>query len=445
MWDILTSPFPAPSTPGAVIAGGNLTRFFNCSCRGAPGHSLVVSDGGAAPGAKCVGPPGSGPRNTGLITGIIISSILPWVLVAWGVYVCVVHKATLHRLVRRKEAEMARKRSKVPGTPGVVLQNGRGVLSLSDVMVTWVVTDVAASTQLWEWKPDVMDRAIDLHNAALRSLIDEFGGHEIRNEGDSFTLSFHDAVDAVMFCLKAQEKLMSVEWPKELSEHPRTGVVTVGDVTSNPDAAGKGPLLVAGLRVRMGINTGVPDDIFLHDLTDHVDYRGLEYDLAGEICDLAEGGQVLMGPRTLQRWNKVNYSALIDPDILRDQQGGSFLQVGPGGNQPPALLHGPSGRRGSVTGFGGLGGGMLGLGRESTQQMQAYYGSAYGLGPAPAAAGGGGGGGGGGYALGGVATLRRNSDSQPQPHSSGIQASGQLSGDEEGLGGWVGGGGRERT
>lgn len=46
---------------------------------------------------------------------------------------------------------------------------------------------------------------------------------------------------------------------------------------------------------------GIPDDIFLHDLTDHVDYRGIEYDLAGEICDLAAGGQILMGPRTLQR------------------------------------------------------------------------------------------------------------------------------------------------
>ncbi len=49
---------------------------------------------------------------------------------------------------------------------------------------------------------------------------------------------------------------MSVEWPKELAEHQRASAVTVGDVTSNPDAAGKGPLLIAGLRVRMGINTG---------------------------------------------------------------------------------------------------------------------------------------------------------------------------------------------
>lgn len=40
---------------------------------------------------------------------------------------------------------MARKRSKVPGTPGVALQNGRGVLSLSDVMVTWVVSPERAA------------------------------------------------------------------------------------------------------------------------------------------------------------------------------------------------------------------------------------------------------------------------------------------------------------
>ena len=65
-----------------------------------------------------------------------------------------------------------------------------------------VFTDVADSTLLWEWHPDVMDRAIELHNTAIRSMLDEFGGHEIRNEGDSFTLSFHDAVDAVKFCLK---------------------------------------------------------------------------------------------------------------------------------------------------------------------------------------------------------------------------------------------------
>ncbi|KAG2425877.1 hypothetical protein HYH02_014940 [Chlamydomonas schloesseri] len=423
LWDMLTSPFPTPPTPGAVIANGNFTHFFNCSCSRS-GDSLVVqSDSGSV---QCAASGSSGNNGrTGLIIGIVIVAIVPWLLVAAAVYICVVHKATLNRLVRRKEAEMARKRSKVPGTPGVALQNGRGVLSLSDVMVTWVVTDVAASTQLWEWKPDVMDRAIDMHNVALRQLMDEFGGHEIRNEGDSFTLSFHDAVDAVNFCLKAQEKLMTVDWPKELVEHQRTATVTVGDVTSNPDAAGKGPPLIAGLRVRMGINTGVPDDIFLHDLTDHVDYRGLEYDLAGEICDLAEGGQILMGPRTLQRWNKVNYSALIDPltaDLLRDQQGGSFLQGG-GGN----LAHGTSARRGSVTGYGGnlTGGGMMGLARESTQ-LPMYYGSQVGVptinGMGPVT-----GPGGTGPVLSMMPTFRRNSDTHPVVPGVGVGAFARLS------------------
>ena len=65
-------------------------------------------------------------------------------------------------------------------------------------------TDVAGSTKLWEWDPEAMDRGIDLHNQSLRAMADEFAGHEIRNEGDSFTLAFHDALDAVKFCLKVR-------------------------------------------------------------------------------------------------------------------------------------------------------------------------------------------------------------------------------------------------
>ncbi len=45
----------------------------------------------------------------------------------------------------------------------------------------------------------------------------------------------------------------------------------------------------------------MPEDVFLHDITEHVDYRGLQYDLAAEICDMAKGGQILMGPKTYIR------------------------------------------------------------------------------------------------------------------------------------------------
>ena len=39
----------------------------------------------------------------------------------------------------------------------------------------------------------------------------------------------------------------------------------------------------------------------MHEMTDHVDYRGTEYEAAADIGDLAAGGQILIGPKTYQR------------------------------------------------------------------------------------------------------------------------------------------------
>ncbi len=66
-----------------------------------------------------------------------------------------------------------------------------------------------------------MDHAIDMHNRCIRDLLFEYGGHEIRNEGDSFVLSFHDALDGIFFCLRAQEKLQSLNWPHRLTSQVR--------------------------------------------------------------------------------------------------------------------------------------------------------------------------------------------------------------------------------
>ena len=48
------------------------------------------------------------------------------------------HKSRLNRIVRVKEETMNRKRSKVPGTPGVAIgDDGKGMIAMGDVMVTW--------------------------------------------------------------------------------------------------------------------------------------------------------------------------------------------------------------------------------------------------------------------------------------------------------------------
>jgi hypothetical protein len=68
---------------------------------------------------------------------------------------------------------------------------------------------------------------------------------------------------------QAQEQLLEVPWPTQLLQHPYCAPVHLGAacVVSNPEAAAallvngrclevEGPVILAGLRVRMGINTG---------------------------------------------------------------------------------------------------------------------------------------------------------------------------------------------
>ncbi len=43
----------------------------------------------------------------------------------------------------------------------------------------------------------VMQRALDTHDTVLRALLARYYGYEVTTEGDSFTMAFHDPVDAV--------------------------------------------------------------------------------------------------------------------------------------------------------------------------------------------------------------------------------------------------------
>lgn len=44
----------------------------------------------------------------------------------------------------------------------------------------------------------VMQRALDTHDTVLRALLARYYGYEVTTEGDSFTMAFHDPVDAVL-------------------------------------------------------------------------------------------------------------------------------------------------------------------------------------------------------------------------------------------------------
>jgi len=75
---------------------------------------------------------------------------------------------------------------------------------------------------------------------------------QVTTEGDSFTVAFHDALDAVAWSLHVQQALLEAEWDPELLKHPHARVVW----GSASHCSRAGQLLFKGLRVRIAINTG---------------------------------------------------------------------------------------------------------------------------------------------------------------------------------------------
>eukprot|EP00198_Chlamydomonas_reinhardtii_P005062 XP_001694398.1 predicted protein [Chlamydomonas reinhardtii] len=122
-------------------------------------------------------------------------------------------------------------------------------------LTTLLITDIANSTALWESLPEeVMDLALKLHHACLRSLLARFNGYESATEGDSFLLAFHNPVDAAKFALTAQVQLMDVMWPPEVLAHPDGQEVWVVPKASEPPPSGREP---SGSLTPFMMNTGV--------------------------------------------------------------------------------------------------------------------------------------------------------------------------------------------
>jgi class 3 adenylate cyclase len=77
-------------------------------------------------------------------------------------------------------------------------------------------------------------------------------GYEVTTEGDSFTIAFHDAFDAVCWSLAMQQAMLEADWPEALLTHEKAGTV----YSSTADSSRPGQLLFRGLRVRVAISTG---------------------------------------------------------------------------------------------------------------------------------------------------------------------------------------------
>lgn len=163
-----------------------------------------------------------------------------------------------------------------------------------------VFTDIQGSTRLWETNSGAMQDALALHDRILRRCIADHNGYEVKTEGDSFHVVFHDGVDAVAFALQAQVELHDAPWSD--------------NILGLPDACDNGNEW-RGLRVRIAIHYG-PVACRDNEVSGRRVYSGATINVAKSLEYMAHGGQILA---TVEVWNVASYfseTKLASPQVL---------------------------------------------------------------------------------------------------------------------------------
>jgi predicted ATPase/class 3 adenylate cyclase/DNA-binding XRE family transcriptional regulator len=130
--------------------------------------------------------------------------------------------------------------------------------------LTFLFTDIAGSTRLWEQHPQAMPAALARHDAILHQAITAQGGHVFKTVGDAFCAAFADPQAGLLAALGAQQALAAEPWGTT------------------------GPLLV-----RMALHTGVAE------ARDN-DYFGAPLNRVARLLSLGHGGQVLVSAATAE-------------------------------------------------------------------------------------------------------------------------------------------------
>jgi predicted ATPase/class 3 adenylate cyclase len=146
--------------------------------------------------------------------------------------------------------------------------------------VTFLFTDLAVSTRLWDLEPDAMQAALARHDEILREGMAAHGGQVVKGRGDGVHAVFVTADAAVRAAIDCELAMDAEAW-----------------VVSEP------------LRARMGIHTGVAE---LRD----GDYFGSAVNRAARLEAIAHGGQIVCSQATA--------------DLARDDlpEGVSLLDLG---------------------------------------------------------------------------------------------------------------------
>jgi predicted ATPase/class 3 adenylate cyclase/DNA-binding CsgD family transcriptional regulator len=128
--------------------------------------------------------------------------------------------------------------------------------------VTLLFTDIEGSTRLLQRVGESYADWLEACRHLLRTVFQQYHGHEIDAQGDAFFVAFARATDAASAAVEAQHLLASQVWPEGIT-----------------------------VRVRMGLHTGEPS------LTAG-GYVGMDVHRAARIMNAGHGGQILLSQTT---------------------------------------------------------------------------------------------------------------------------------------------------
>ena len=152
--------------------------------------------------------------------------------------------------------------TKHAGSAGAVGRGGRDALltrvaayfgivaPLPTGVVTFVLTDVVGSTELWERVPEAMATALARHDEIVAGVVRAEGGSLVKSkgEGDSTFSAFARASDALRAAYRLQRTMRVEPWPTGVTIRTRVGVHTGEAVERDGDYFGPAVNRVARLR-----------------------------------------------------------------------------------------------------------------------------------------------------------------------------------------------------
>ncbi|KAL4419982.1 hypothetical protein ABPG75_007080 [Micractinium tetrahymenae] len=152
--------------------------------------------------------------------------------------------------------------------------------------LAFVITDLQDSTSIAASAPRHFEKVQEMHDSLIRELIGRYHGYEINTEGDAFHVAFKDVQHAVLFCMEVQYQMMELDWPRE--------VLRLG--SCREAKAPDGSLVFRGPRIRMGVHWAAEGTVVqrLHQITKHRVFTGPAFQVARELSEAAQGGQVLL-------------------------------------------------------------------------------------------------------------------------------------------------------